>query len=171
MINSVVWISGVQQNDSIIHIHVCCCLVTGSCLTLLWPHGLWPAILLCPWDFPGENPGMGCHFLLHGIFWPSDQTCVSCTGWQIVYCWVTRETLVLDVYMYIVYWKAKTLLCWQRSYGQSYGLPSGHVQLWELDCREGWVPKNWCLWTVVLEKTLESPLNCKEIQPLNLKGN
>ena len=43
--------------------------------------------------------------------------------------------------------------------------------MWELDCEEGWVPKNWCFWTVVLEKTLESPLDCKEIQPVHLKGD
>ena len=42
---------------------------------------------------------------------------------------------------------------------------------WELDHKEGWVPKNWCFWTVVLEKTLESPLDCKEIQPVHPKGN
>ena len=41
--------------------------------------------------------------------------------------------------------------------------------MWELDCKEGWVPKNWCFWTVVLEKTLESPLDCKEIKPINNK--
>ena len=43
--------------------------------------------------------------------------------------------------------------------------------LWELDCEEGWAPKNWCLWTVVLEKNFESPLDCKEIQPVHSKGN
>ena len=43
--------------------------------------------------------------------------------------------------------------------------------MWELDCEESWVPKNWCFWTVVLEKTLESPLDCKEIQPVHPKGN
>ena len=43
--------------------------------------------------------------------------------------------------------------------------------MWELNHKEGWVPKNWCFWTVVLEKTLESPVDCKEIQPLNPKGN
>ena len=47
----------------------------------------------------------------------------------------------------------------------------GHVWMWELDCEEGWAPKNWCFWTVVLEKTLESPLDCKEIQPVHPKGN
>ena len=52
---------------------------------------------------------------------------------------------------------------------QDYGFSSGHVWMWELDYEEGWAPKNWCFWTVVLEKTLESPLECKEIQPVHSK--
>ena len=48
---------------------------------------------------------------------------------------------------------------------------SSHVWMWELDYKESWEPKNWCFWTVVLEKTLESPLDCKEIQPVHPKGN
>ena len=48
---------------------------------------------------------------------------------------------------------------------------SSHVWMWELDHKESWVPKNWCFWTVMLEKTLESPLDCKEIKPVNPKGN
>ena len=54
---------------------------------------------------------------------------------------------------------------------QGYVFSSGHVWMWELDCEEGWASKNWCFWTVVLEKTLESPLDCKEIQPVHSKGN
>ena len=54
---------------------------------------------------------------------------------------------------------------------QGYGFSSSHVWMWELDCVESWAPKNWCFWTVVLEKTLESPLDCKEIQPVHPKGN
>ena len=54
---------------------------------------------------------------------------------------------------------------------QGYGLSSGHVWIWELDYKESWAPKNWCFWTVVLEKTLESPLDCKEIQPVHPNGN
>ena len=54
---------------------------------------------------------------------------------------------------------------------QGYGFSSGHVWMWQLDCKESWVLKNWCFWTVVLEKTLESPLECKEIQPVHPKGN
>ena len=54
---------------------------------------------------------------------------------------------------------------------QSYGFSSSHVWMWELDCEESWAPKNWCFWTVVLENTLESPLDCKEIQPVHSKGD
>ena len=53
---------------------------------------------------------------------------------------------------------------------QGYGFSSGHVWMWELDYKESWGQKNWCFWTVVLEKTLESPLDCKEILKINLKG-
>ena len=54
---------------------------------------------------------------------------------------------------------------------QGYGFSSSHVWMWELDYKESWVQKNWCFWTVVLEKTLESPLDCKEIQPAHPKGD
>ena len=54
---------------------------------------------------------------------------------------------------------------------QGYGFSSGQVWMWELDHKETWALKNWCFWTVVLEKTLESPLDCKEIQPVHTKGN
>ena len=54
---------------------------------------------------------------------------------------------------------------------QSYGFSSSYVWMWELDHKESWAPKNWCFWTEVLEKTLESPLDCKEIKPVNPKGN
>ena len=56
-------------------------------------------------------------------------------------------------------------------YSQTYGLSSSQVRMWVLDHKEGWVPKNWCFQIVVLEKTLESPLDCKEIKTVNLKGN
>ena len=85
----------------------------------------------------------------------------------------------------------KTLTPWKESYhkprshiqkqrhyfankspsSQGYGFSSGHVWMWELDCEESWAPKNWCYWTVALEKTLESPLDCKEIQPVHAKGD
>ena len=85
----------------------------------------------------------------------------------------------------------KTLTPWKKSYdqprqhikkqrhyfvnkgpsSQGYGFSSGHVWMWELDCEESWAPKNWCFSTVVLEKTLENPLDCKEIQPVHPKGD
>ena len=88
-------------------------------------------------------------------------------------------------------WNQKTLAPWKKSYvqprqhikkqrhyfinkglsSQSYGFSSSHVWIWELDYKKSWVLKNWCFWTVLLEKTLESPLDCKEIQPVNPKGN
>ena len=54
---------------------------------------------------------------------------------------------------------------------QGYGFSSSHVWIWELDYKERWALKNWCFWAVVLEKTLESPLDCKEIQPVHPKGD
>ena len=54
---------------------------------------------------------------------------------------------------------------------QGCGFPSSHVMMWELHYKESWAPKNWCFWTVVLEKTLESPLDCKGIQPVHPKGS
>ena len=54
---------------------------------------------------------------------------------------------------------------------QNYGFSSSHVWMWELDHKEGWAAKKGCFWTVVLEKTLKSPLDCKEIKPVNPKGN
>ena len=54
---------------------------------------------------------------------------------------------------------------------QGYAFSSGHVWVWELDCEENWALENWCFWTVVLEKTLESPLDCKDIQLVHPKGS
>ena len=88
-------------------------------------------------------------------------------------------------------WNEKMLTPWKESYdqprqhikkqrldfvnkgpsSQGYGFSSGHVWMWELDYKESWVLKNWCFWTVVLEKILESPLDCKEIKPINPKGD
>ena len=77
-----------------------------------------------------------------------------------------------------IYDKPRQCINKQRHYfankgpsSQSYGFSSSHVWMWELDYKKSWVPKNWWFWTVVLEKTLESPLDCKEIQPVNPKGN
>ena len=61
----------------------------------LWSCGLWPVILLWPWDFPGKNTGVGCHFLLQGSFWPRDWTCVFCISRGALYHWATREAKIV----------------------------------------------------------------------------
>ena len=75
-------------------------------------------------------------------------------------------------------WEEKLWPIKQRHYfankgpsSKSYDFSTSHVWMWELDYKESWVMKNWCFWTVVLEKTPESPLDCKEIQPVHPKGN
>jgi len=67
--------------------------------------------------------------------------------------------------------KSRHHFTYKGPYSQSCGFSSSHVQMWELDHKEGWAPKNWCVQIVVLEKTLESSLDSKEIKPVNSKGN
>ena len=67
--------------------------------------------------------------------------------------------------------KSRDITLQQSPSSQRYCLPSSHVWMWELDYKESWAPKNWCFWIVVWEKTLKSPLDCKEIQPVHFKGN
>ena len=67
--------------------------------------------------------------------------------------------------------KSRDIIVNKGPSGQGYGFSNSHVWMWELDCEESWAPKNWCFWTVVLEKTLESPLDYREIQPVHPKGN
>ena len=96
--------------------------------------------------------------------------------WETLFSWSPKSLQMVTVAMklkdahslegklwptYIAYWKAETLLCQQSPSSQGYGFSSGHVWMWELDCEESWAPKNGCFWTVVLEKTLESPLDFK----------
>ena len=85
--------------------------------------------------------------------------------------------MTLSIYSFI-YWSLMYLwinvysdICLKVPWSQSYGFSSSHVWLWELDYKESWVLKNWCFWTVVLEKTPESPLDCKEIKSVDPKGN
>ena len=107
-------------------------------------------------------------------------------NWQTSFSWAPKSLQMVTATM-----KLKELTAWKKSYDQprqhikkqrhyfadkgppihSYGFSSSHVWMWELDCEESWAPKNWCFWTVVLEKILQSPLGCKEIKPVNPKGN
>ena len=74
---------------------------------------------------------------------------------------------------FIINWRQSVVIKRNRLliHVNSQDFSSSHVWMWEFDCEESWAPKNWCFWTVVLEKTLESPLDCKEIQPVHSKGN
>ena len=82
---------------------------------------------------------------------------------------VTVSTVSLSICHELVGPNAMIFVFWMCS--QSYIFSRSHVWMWELDHKESWALKNWCFWTVVLEKTLESPLNCKEIKPVNPKGD
>ena len=106
--------------------------------------------------------------------------------WQTLFWGASKSLQMVTAVM-----KLKTLAPWKKSYdqprqhvkkqshshankdpsSQSYGFPSSHVWMWELDYKKSWAPKNWCFWTMMLEKMPESPLDCKEIQPVHPKGN
>ena len=106
--------------------------------------------------------------------------------WQTLFSWTPKSTG-----QWLQPWYYKTFAPWKKNYdkprqhlkkqrhyfankgpsSQSYGFSSSHVWMGELDHKEGWEPKNWCLQTVVLEKTLESLVDCKEIKPVNPKGD
>ena len=103
-----------------------------------------------------------------------------------LFSWAPKSLQIVTAVM-----KLKELAPWKKSYdqprqlikkqrhyfankfpsSQSCGFSSNHVWMWELDYKESWAPKNWCFWTVILEKTLHSPLDCKVIQPVHSKGN
>ena len=105
-------------------------------------------------DSPGKNTGVGCHFLLQGAFLTQGSNLQLLS---LLYCrWITCWAITI------------VLIC---IFLLNNGFSSSHVWMWELDDKESWVPKEWCFWNVVLEKTLESPLDCKEIQPAHPKGN
>ena len=76
----------------------------------------------------------------------------------------------IRVFIFPEYIPGSTIAGSYGSSSQSYGFSSSHVWIWELNHKEGWEPKNWCFWTVVLVKTLESPLDCKETKPVHPKG-
>ena len=108
-------------------------------------------------------PCVSCRIFRCGMWnlvpWPGIEAGPPELGaWSLSH-WTTRAICVSDNAA------NKGLSC------QSYGFSSGHVWMWELDCKESWAPKNWCFWILVLEKILESPLDCKEMKPINPKGN
>ena len=106
--------------------------------------------------------------------------------WQILLSWAPKSLQMVTAAMKLKdtcslgekLWPTRQYIKKQSYYfankglsSQSYGFSNSHVWMWELDCEESWAPKNGCFWTVVLEKTLESPLDYKEIQPVHPKGD
>ena len=112
-----------------------------------------------------------------GKNWKEWQTLFSCAPKSLQM--VTAAMKLKDVCFFEEkLWQTGQCIKKQRHYfansgpsSQSYGSSNSHVWMWELDCKESWAPKNWFFWTVVLEKMLESPLDCKEIQSVYPKGN
>ena len=153
--------------------------------------------LLCPWNFPGKKTGVGCHFQLQGIFptqglnlcllcllsWQANSFIISatweapnfsCLSTKYKFYFITTYSRVFSNKYFKGIWGCLYFFLFILLKGpssQSYGFSRSHVWMWELDHKEGWVPKNWCFWTAVLEKTLDSPLDGKEIQPVYPKGN
>ena len=100
------------------------------------------------------------------------QASLSLTVSQSLLNFTSIELVMLS--NHLILWcspKEATSLCQQRSISQSYGFSSSHVQMWKLDHKEGWASKHWCFWNVALEKTHESSLDSKKINPCNPKGN
>ena len=106
--------------------------------------------------------------------------------WQVLLSWAPKSLWTVTAAMKLKgicfleakLWQPRQYIEKQRHYfankgpySQSYGFSCSHVWMWELDHKEGWALKKWYFWTVMLEKTLESPLNCKELKPVNPKEN
>ena len=102
------------------------------------------------WEIDGETVETVAHFIFLGSRTTADGDC----SYEI-------KRLLLQRHYFVN----------KGPSSQGHGFSSGHVWIWELDYKENWMPKNWCFWTVVLEKALESPLDCKEIQPIHSKGD
>ena len=102
------------------------------------------------------------HFIVATVLWEAS-CCVGLGPWDFESAgrYMVLQKKLCSIYKCLFFSPSSSRLCFS----------SGHVWMWMSDCEESWVPQNWCFWTVVLEKTLESPLDCKEIQPVHFKGD
>ena len=136
--------------------------VTQSCPTFCNPMDY------SPWNSPGKNTEVGSLPLLQGIF-PTQGSNPGLPHFEQTLYPLSHQGSPTNLDSILknrnITWP--TNISWVKAMGFS----SSHVWMWELDHKEGWVPKNWCFWTVVLEKTLKGPLDCKEIKPVSPKGN
>ena len=116
------------------------------------------------WQIDGETMETVTDFILGGSRITADDDCSH----EIKRCLLLGRKAMTNLVSIL---KSRNITLPTKVCIVSYVFSSSHVWMWELDYRESWAPKNWCFWTVVLEKTLENPLDCKEIQPVNPKGN
>ena len=123
------------------------------------------------WEVDGETVEIMSDFIFRGSKITADGDCSH----EIKRCLLLGRKVMTNLDSIL---KSRQHIQKQRHYfankgpsSQGYGFSSGHIWMWELDCEESWAPKNWCFWTVVLEKTLESSLECKDIQPVHSKGD
>ena len=117
------------------------------------------------WQIDGETMETGTDFIFLGSKITADGVC----NHEIKRCLLLGKKSYDQPRQHIK--KQRHYFANKSPSSQSYSISSSQVWMWELDYKESWALKNWCLWTMVLEKTLESPLDCKEIQPVNAKGN
>ena len=118
------------------------------------------------WQIDGETVETLSDFILGGSKITADGDC----SYEIKRRWFLGRKVMINLDSVL---KSRDIhyLANKGPSSQSYGFSSSHVWMWELYYKESWGPKNWCFWVVVLEKTLESPLDCKKIQPVHPKGN
>ena len=116
------------------------------------------------WQIDGETVETVTDFILLGSKITADGDCSH----EIKRCLLLGRKVMANLDIIL---KSRDITFPKSPSSQSYGFSSSHVRMWDLDYKESWALKNWCFWTVVLEKTLESPLDCKEIHPVHPKGN
>ena len=123
------------------------------------------------WQIDGKNLQTMSDFIFGELDWATELK-INADGdcsHEIKRCLLLGKKVMTNLWQHIE--KQRYYFANKIPSSQGYGFSSGHVWMWELDNKERWVLKNWCFWTVVLEKTLESPLASKEIQPVSPKGN
>ena len=124
-------------------------------------------IVSCPiisWEIDGETVETVSDFILGGSKITADGDC----SYEIKRHLLLGRKVMTNLDSIL---KSRHYFVNRGQSSQGYGFSSSHVWMWEVDYEESWPPKNWCFWTVVLEKTLERPLDCKEIQPVHPKGD
>ena len=115
------------------------------------------------WQIDGETVETAADFIFPGSKITADGDCSH----EIKRCLLLGSKVMTN----LEYQKQRHYFANKGPSSQGYDFSSSHVWMWELDYKESWAPNNWCFWTVVLEKTLESPLDCKEVQPVPPKGD